>query len=702
MLTKWVTTNAKTAPVIRRRFHLSEIADGQLTICGLGFFEAYLNGRSVTDELLNPVWSDYEPRENRRMLYPISDTFTHRAYYREYKVAHLLQTGENTIEVWLGNGWFNQRERNVEGDFWYREPILSFTLAVTDGQQTLTVESDELCEYRESHILFNNLYFGEHHDYREKEYEWLPCRSCDPPQGELCKQTCPSDKVIRTVTPTLIWQKPGEALYDMGENITGHLRFLQEGSWGQETVVRFCENITEDNQPNFASCQGDQIQTDRCVSGGQPVWFAPHFTWHGFRYAHIVGPATQVQGVVVHSDVPVTATFHSSDPTLNWLYETYLRTQLDNMHCGVPMDCPHRERLGYTGDGQVCCDSALLLLNSASFYKKWMQDIADCQDKVTGHVQHTAPFYGGGGGPGGWGGAIVAVPYFYYRHTLDMGVLEQYFPHMERWVGYMESRCENGLVVREEEGGWCLGEWCTPDKVTIDPAYVNTYFLIKNLQRMAELSCHLGQDPIPWQEKAQFHKEALHKAFYQPEKHTYGVQGADAFALDIGLGNEDMFRKLVEHYKNLGRFDTGIFGTDCLIRLLFQRGEGATALQLLTSHNEHTFGYMMDAGATTLWERWQGVNSHNHPMFGACTRYLFYGVLGIHPFEKVMTVTPCADGMPQTAEGSLTTRNGTVFVAYQKRDGHVEGRIRCDKTVRLILPDGERILPPNQEISFEF
>ncbi|MBR4868207.1 MAG: family 78 glycoside hydrolase catalytic domain [Clostridia bacterium] len=697
MLTKWITTKAKTAPVIRRRFTIETTTNATLAICGLGFFEAYINGKPVTDELFNPVWSDYTPRENRRMLYPIHDTFAHRVYYRVYKVSHLLQQGENTLEVTLGNGWFNQRERNVEGDFWYGEPMLSFAITV-DGQ---TVESDEQCEYRESHIVFNNIYMGETHDYRGNVTHWQPCEFCEPPKGKLQEQTCPCDGVIRTIAPKLLWQKGDESLYDMGENITGHVRFLQEGDVGCETVLRFCENLNTDGTPNFDSCQGSQIQTDRCIGGGAPVWFAPHFTWHGFRYVHIQGPATHVQGVVVHSRVAVTSTFDSSDATLNWLYETYLRTQLDNMHCGVPMDCPHRERLGYTGDGQVCCDTGLLLLDSAAFYKKWMQDIADCQDP-NGHVQHTAPFYGGGGGPGGWGGAIVAVPYFYYRHTLDSAVLTQYFPRMARWVAYMESRCENGLVVREEEGGWCLGEWCTPDSVKIDPAFVNTYFLIKNLQRMAELACCLGQDPTPWQEKAQFHKVALHKAFYQPDGHTYGAQGADAFALDIGLGDDAMFDRLAEHYNETRQFDTGIFGTEILLDLLFSRGRGKTALFLLTSHKEHTFGYMMDAGATTLWERWQGVNSHNHPMFGACTKQLFYGVLGIHTFEDMITVAPQADSLPQMANGSLTTRNGTVFVAYQKQDDTVTGTVRCDKPLRLILPDGEQILPPNQEISFEF
>ncbi len=698
MLTQWITTKAKTAPVIRRVFQVDQLGDGKLTICGLGFFECTINGKPVSEDLHNPVWSDYQPRENRRILYPIHDTFTHRVYYRVYDVTSLLQEGENVIEVLLGNGWFNQRERNVEGDFWYGEPMLSFALSV---QGTVVARSDELCQYRESHIVFNNLYLGETHDYRGTFDRWHACEVCAPPKGVLQEQTCPSDGVIRTIEPTLVWQNGEEALYDMRENITGHVTFLQEGEAGCETVLRFCENVSADGMPNFDSCQGNQIQTDRCIGGGYPVWFAPRFTWHGFRYVHIKGPAAKVQGVVVHSRVAVTSAFHSSDPTLNWLYETYLRTQLDNMHCGVPMDCPHRERLGYTGDGQVCCDSALLLLNSATFYEKWMRDIADCQDP-NGHVQHTAPFYGGGGGPGGWGGAIVVVPYIYYRHTLDLSVLQRYFPNMKRWVEYMEHHCEKGLVTHEEPDGWCLGEWCTPDAVKIDPAFVNTYFLVRNLQRMSEIAGLLGEDPTLWQTKVQTHKQALHHAYYNQEENTYGVQGVDAFALDIGLGNDAMLERLAKHYDQTVQFDTGIFGTDILLDLLFCRSRGKTALALLTSHKEHTFGHMMDAGATTLWERWQGVNSHNHPMFGACTRQLFYGVLGIRPFEEMMTVIPSSDSMPERAEGSLVTRTGRIFVSYQKEEHQTVGHLRCDQAVRLVLPAGEQIVPPNTEISFSF
>lgn len=143
----------------------------------------------------------------------------------------------------------------------------------------------------------------------------------------------------------------------------------------------------------------------------------PWFTWHGFRYFELTNNAEPVRCEVVHSDCAVTSSFESGSEMLNWLYDAYIRTQLSNMHSGVPSDCPHIERLGYTGDGQLCCEAAMMLLDSQKFYKKWLEDISDCQSIGNGHVQHTAPFMGGGGGPAGWGGAIAVVPYEMYKYT---------------------------------------------------------------------------------------------------------------------------------------------------------------------------------------------------------------------------------------------------------------------------------------------
>lgn len=687
---KWLVFEECDAPIAEKEFVTDEVCDAVIRICGLGFFELFINGRKVSGDVLNPVWSDYEPREDRRLLYPISDSFTHRVYYREYRVTDFLQAGKNKIQVLLGNGWYNQHERNIEGNLWYGAPRLCFSLKLFDTEgRWQEIISDETMRWKRSVIVYNNIYMGECHDFRMKNTEeYFPCKVCEAPGGELCMQTCPPDRQIRVIKPSLLFSDGIRSVMDVGENISGHVRFWQKGETGSKTIVRFSENINEDMSLNFGSCGGEgQIQTCECISDGSNNYFEPKFTWYGFRYFEVTGNAKQIEAVVVHSDVEVTSSFSSDSEALNWLYDSYIRTQLDNMHCGVVSDCPHRERLGYTGDGQLTCDTAMLLLDSKMLYEKWMRDIADCQDKKTGHVQHTAPFYGGGGGPGGWGCAIVAVPYFYYKHFGEKAVIEEYLPNMEKWVVYMESRSEQGIVVREETGGWCLGDWCTPGTVVLKESFVNTYFFIRSLQMMVELMEAVGRDTFRLIRKKEKVMEGFRRAFYNEAENSYcgGVQGANAFALDLGMGNEDMLSSLAAYYEELGEFDTGIFGTDIVLRVLFENGYEDVAYRLLTSEKDNSFGGQRKAGATTIWESWDGQASHNHPMFGACAGQLITSILGVRQRKASAAFwdTLIAPRIPEGllwAAGSVTLPAGKVSVKRRKEPGAV--------SFEVLLPAG--------------
>lgn len=678
---KWLVFEECDAPLVQKKFCTGKAKSAVIQICGLGFFELYINDRKVSEDVLTPAWTDYEPRENRRLLYPLQDTFTHRILYREYDVTEYLVQGENCLEVLLGNGWYNQHERNIEGDLWYGSPKLCFSLKIQDERKHFTeIVSDETMQWKRSIITFNNIYMGERQDFRRKQGEdFRPCKVCEPPKGELCLQECPPDKKIRTIVPKLIFEKDGRRVFDVGENISGHVRFVQYGEAGSKTSVRFSENIREDFSLDFQSAGGEeQIQNCSCIGDGKKNVFEPRFTWYGFRYFEIEGNAEQIEAVVVHSDIAHTASFHSDSEALNWLYDTYVRTELDNMHCGVLSDCPHRERLGYTGDGQITCDGVMMLFDSRKLFEKWMQDIADSQDKKTGHVQHTAPFYGGGGGPGGWGSAVVAVPYFYYKHYGSTEFVQKYLPAMQAWTRYMDAHSENGLVVREEEGGWCLGEWCTPDKVQLPEAYVNTYFYIKSLDRMAEMEAHVGWDNAETLAKRKAICDAFHNAFYDAETHSYcgGVQGADAFAMDLGLGDEKMAERLSKYYDALGEFDTGFFGTEVLIRILFEKGYEDTAYKLLVSEKRNSFGYQRKCGATTLWETWAGYASHNHPMFGGCVVQFIYALLGIGQEEngagfQALKIEPKIPTQLNQAEGSVLLENGRVSVKWEKKPDEV-------------------------------
>lgn len=412
----------------------------------------------------------------------------------------------------------------------------------------------------------------------------------------------------------------------------------------------------------------------------------PKFCWHGFRYFEVEGPGEAVSASVVCSDVSVLSSFRCSDPVLNWLYDAYIRTQINNFHNGIPSDCPHRERLGYTGDGQLTSETAMLLLDSGKLYEKWYQDILDSQGADTGHIPHTAPFLGGGGGPGGWGCAVYVIPMNYYRVYGDSSLLEKGYPAIVRWLEYMNTRCENGLVVREEEGGWCLGEWCAPESEPemIPAAFVNTYYYIQGLQETKEAARILHHEEPEWlEERLRQARDAVVNTYFdrQTEDFCGGIGAANAFALNLGLGTARTKENLITKYKELGRLDTGIFGTPVLVERLFREGEADLAFTMLANRSRISFAEMMKNGATTLWEKWEGSDSHDHPMFGSVVKLLFTEILGIRQKEGSCGYTDLfadpADIKALTwAEGSLRTSAGTVSVSW-KRDA--EGCIIINK-----------------------
>ncbi len=240
----------------------------------------------------------------------------------------------------------------------------------------------------------------------------------------------------------------------------------------------------------------------------------------------------------------------------------------------------------------------------------------------------------------------------------------------------MESRCENGLVVREEKDGWCLGEWCTPDKVQIPEPFVNTTMYITQLQMLRYCAKQLHSDDVPYSEWIETHRQAVQNAFADGSgSYCGGVQGADAFALDCGLGNDRTLQNLVHKYTLLGEFDTGIFGTPILLRTLFENGQENLAYTLLTNRKDGSFDAMRRGGATTLWENWNGEASHNHQMFGASTVCLFRYILGIRQRigasgMRSLVIKPVFPKDLSFAEGQVTTPQGRVSVRWKRcKDG---------------------------------
>lgn len=683
---KWITMPESDAPIFKKTFCAKKNEKAVITICGLGAFKLYINGEKVSEDLLAPNASNYCYRDLSGFLYPLFDELSFRTYCMQYDVTEFMQEGENTLAVMLGNSYYNQNRRTVEGNVFYGHPKLCYLLEKESGN----VISDKSTLVNKGFITENNIFYGETHDY-----SLLPHGDCftestetKADETEFYIQTSPCDRVTRSLTPVLIKDEGKTKLYDAGENTVGYAVVACKEK-GKKITVSYAEDIYD--KENFGMHFEEGYQTDNFITDGIQAEYAPHFLWHGFRYFRIEGDAVPLRVDVVHSDCPVTSSFECDNPQLNWLYNAFIRTQLANMHCGIPSDCPHRERLGYTGDGQLCCEAAMMMLDSKEFYRKWLYDIADCQCLKTGHVQHTAPLMGGGGGPCGWGGAMVEVPYKFYKLYGDKELLEEFFPKMLRYFEYLENRSENSLVYREEENGWCLGDWCAPDPIKIPEAYVNSCLYVLFMQQVLEIASILGRESevtfLP--ERIEKVKKAINVAYFSAASHNYcgDIQGANSLALQIGLGDEFTLRKTVEKYKKLGMYDTGIIATPALTQYLFEHGEGQLAFDLLSSKGEVSFDYMARNGATTLWENWNGESSKNHPMFGAVSKCLFTYILGIRQAENSgaysnVVISPVfVDGINR-AKGHITTENGVISVEYVRDGNSAEITVNTDERIK--------------------
>ena len=253
------------------------------------------------------------------------------------------------------------------------------------------------------------------------------------------------------------------------------------------------------------------------------------------------------------------------------------------------------------------------------------------------------------------------------------------FSSMEKFVEYMESRTENGMIVREEKDGWCLGDWCTPTKIEIPEELVNTTMFISQLKRLIFCAKVLGRPYDKYESLITKHSRAVTEKYFDETTGDFfnNIQGANAFAVDCGLGDERTIENIVKKYSEKTEFDTGIFGTEILLNVLYKTGNGELATRLLANKGEVSFDFMRRAGATTLWENWNGEASHSHPMFGASTEFLFEEILGIKQGKETVrydqiTIAPAFPECLGFAKGKITTPHGEVAVSWKRCGNEIE------------------------------
>lgn len=710
---KWIGASERTKDtfsVIRGHFFIKEKGKATLNILGLGFFKCYINGALINPDTFLPLSSDFEGSCD-----PIDEKLSgHRIYVPTFDITDLIKEGDNVIAIHFGGGWYTFRDRV------FGLPKAIYRISVDNNKNDEFV-SDENCRVSSSYIKEYDFTICEKHDYTSfrdclaadfDDSEWNNAVLTEVLETEYCTSDCPADALIEELELKLVKAFPSGTVYDCSENTTGYPVIEITAPYGEAVEVWFSEEITDDGDLEEEHVHGQRFTI---VSDGKNRIVQPDFVWFGFRYLKLKGEASLKCVKVIHAEIPVTSTFRSDNETLNWTYKTFIHTMLCNMHTGHPSDCPHLERRGYTGDGQLTCHAALTVLGARSFYEKWLQDIGDCQDIISGHIQYTAPYLRSGGGPGGWGCAIVEVPYQLYRHYGDKTVLEKYYNNMRRYIDYLEAHSVGNLVVSDKKGEWCLGDWCGPvilypdkditshnQQVMLPAPMVNNYFMIKSLKTMCKIAEIIGKidDIAEYEEKILIRKRTTQAAYFNTfdDNFVMNVQGANAFAVDIGLGNEKTYENLVKYYTKLGYYDTGIFATDIVTRVLFEKGNGDLAAQLLVNDGCQGFEHWRRNGATTFHEYWDSdrSRSHNHPMFGAAVAYFFEHLLGIGQRENTvgytsLVIEPKGYNKFGEMEGSILTSDGRVSVGYTHKNNKVEFRITIPEKTKAVFKNGDVI-----------
>jgi alpha-L-rhamnosidase len=691
-------------------------------ISGLGYYELYINGEKVGDHLLSPNQTNYDKRQVNSFYNDRIANMSMRVLYVTYDITGHLQKGENIVSVILGNGWYFQNEREEYLPVCYDTPRFIAQLEIENHQNEKQVfVSNRSWKIGNGPITDNNLYFGETYDARLEVPDW-DMRSFDDsmldnaavvqaPEGKLYAQMSPPDRVVATIHPVAIsTPRAGVYRYDFGTMFSGWVKLKVKGERGKRITLIF----REDNDITYE-------QSDTYILKGEGVeeW-EPRFTWHSFRYLDVIGaesiiPLDHIVGKVVHTDVGEVGSFKSSNELFNKIVTDYKRTQLDNMHGGVPTDCPHRERRGYTGDGQIAAQAAILNLDMKSFYTKWLNDIADSQNQKTGLVPNTAPFHHGMLGSVPWGSAYILIPWYMYLYYGDTAILKKHYDGMTKFMHYLHSiRDEDGLVVEIE-----LGEWVPPAPTKIPPSFVSSAFYYHNLTLMTKIANMVDKnsDSELFMARAEKLKHAFNERYLNVHENSYsiGYQGANVFPLAFGLVPEELvekvFNSLVHNIEvnTKGHFDTGMMGTPYLLEVLTKHGRTDLAYTVMNQRDFPSYGYNIERGATTLWETWSGKDSHSHPMFGSVCAWFYRGLAGINPDPenpgfKHTIIKPNAVDELDFVEATHHSMYGEIASNWRYDDGKFTLNIRIppNSTASVFVPgrDGADVFVDTSQVHF--
>ena len=747
---EWIAGNVKLKkhmryPVdcFRRKFSVKkELRKARLYITACGLYEARMNGEKVGKFCLAPGCTDYRKR----------------LQYQTYDVTEqLIKSADAELTVQVADGWYRGSvgcfgATNVYGR--QTKLLCQLEMIYADGTQETIVSNEAFSWSDDGPVRFADLKDGEIYDARK-----IPSYTGNAVVVKEEKHLVSGNNVYPVekehFPARLIITPSGKKVLDFGQNIAGFLSFTIQGKAGQKVNLRMGEILDENGeftQKNIQTVKpvkewgrikelmlmmqmGSKLkhtqptpkQEIEFICSGKLDYYKTAFAVSGFRYALIETEAdfhpSDFEAIAVYSDMEQTGAFTCSNAKVNQFFENTKWSMKGNF-LDIPTDCPTRERLGWTGDAQVFFETGAYLMNTASFFRKWMLDMEDGKMK-NGVVPAVVPYagmrmmYEQTGSSVGWGDAAVYLPYRYWKCYGDVSVLEQMYPMARAYAMYAISN--TGHTSKKEaaedpnnsyvyEKGTHLGEWLEPkefqDQVKAGSmakqTEVSCAYFYYAMTRMKEIASELGkkEDEELFAKYAAGSKKAYQELFLKDGIPDTDRQAKLVRPLALGLADGDEKRKvsiqkrLAQAVKNRKyKIGTGFLSTPFVLQVLTEAGESGLAYKMLEQEQAPGWLYEVEQGATTVWEDWEGTVSHNHYSPGAVCQWLFDTVAGIRiSGENHFVLSPIPGGTLTHAEASYISPFGMVKSSWKKTGTGIEYcfEIPANTTAEIVLTDGTR------------
>lgn len=705
---------------LRKEFAVEkQISRATAYFSGLGLSELYLNGSKVGDAVLSPALSQYDKR----------------VYYVTHDVTKQIRPGANAIGAVLGGGRFcSDRSKVYAGtvNFGWPKMLLHLRLEYTDGSVSEMLSDESWKLTTDGPITASGEFDGEEYDARREfanwskpqfdDSHWQRAQIVGALSGKLAAQMIEPIRVTQRLLPVGLTElRPGVFIFDLGQNMVGWCELKVRGPAGTTVQLRHAETTNSDGSLYMANLRGAQV-TDRYTLKGQgtEVW-QPRFTYHGFRFVEVTGfpgkpTLDALEGQVVHDDLPATGEFTCSNELINRIYRNIVWGTRGNYR-SIPTDCPQRdERQGWLGDRSEECKGEAYLFNIAPLYAKWRQDIADAQ-KPSGSIPDVAPAYWPIYSDNiTWPSSGVIIPNALRRQFGDTLSLARDYESSKRWVEYMLGFATNHIISRDSYGDWCvppeeplLIHSKDPARQT-DKALLATSYFYYDLRLMEHYARSLGKsaDAEQWAGLAEQFKAAFNSRFLNRERGQYdnGSQTACVLPLAFGLVpaefQQRVFDRLVDKIENetKGHIGTGLIGGQYLNRVLSDHGRADLVYRIASQRDYPSWGYMLEQGATTIWELWNGntadpaMNSGNHVMLIGDLVVWFYEYLaGIAPDDaqpgfKHIVMKPHPVGDLKWVKASHLSPYGWIKSEWRRDGGKFDWRIviPANATATVHLP----------------